>query len=322
MPKFFKVDVPATSANMGPGFDTFGIALKLYNSFAFKFLDNQAGELIINSDYYLKQNPRQNLIYKAFCHSLKLMDYREIPGMEIYINSRIPSARGLGSSASAVVAGVLAAGAYTNTNFTLSEAVEIATQVEGHPDNVAPAIYGGMTISIKDENMVFTEKVPWPEEIKILVAIPEIKVHTESSRRVIPKRINLEDAVFNLSRASLFIAGLYNKDWNAIGFALNDRLHQEQRSSLIPGLLKVISAAKEYGALGATLSGSGPSVFIIHLEEDKKAINNICNHVIKAWHKMKIASEVKSLEVQNSITKIRSISEGEFACLVQNTTFV
>ena len=312
MTSFFSVDVPATSANMGPGFDCFGLALNFHNNFSFKILDNPE-ELIFTANFVLRQNPKNNLVYRAYSHCLKRIGYSgEIPGVHMNVFSKIPSARGLGSSASAVVAGILLGGAVSNTNLKLSEAIQFATEVEGHPDNVAPAILGGMTVSIKEKNYVFSEKVHWPDELAVLVAIPDLKIHTHSARSILPKRVSLEDAVFNISRASVLISSLQNKDWEGVKISMFDRLHQSYRASMIKGLNKIINISRDNGALGATLSGSGPSVLITVLKSDKRAISRIKTVVRDVWRKMKINCTVEELAIEKNRTRIKTVSEKDF----------
>ncbi len=311
MSKNYLLEIPATSANMGPGFDSFGIALQLYNTFAFRPLEKK-NRLVFSANFLPKQNSKSNLIYQAYLHTLKAINYKSVPGIEIIASSEIPSARGLGSSATAIVAGVMAAGVLSDTNLKFSEVIELATEIEGHPDNIAPAVLGGMTISMEERNYVYTEKIHWPNELAIIVAIPNIKVHTNLSRKVIPKRVPLKDAVFNIRCASLLIASLYNKNWDSLEIALNDRLHQNQRASLIPGLNKVLNAAKDKGALGAVLSGSGPSILAIALNENKEVIENIKTTIKNTWKQFNIESRLKVLEVQKSSTKIKVISNENF----------
>ncbi|MDX1917984.1 MAG: homoserine kinase [Candidatus Caenarcaniphilales bacterium] len=312
---FFAIDVPATSANLGPGFDTFGVALQLYNKFLFRILESSPNELIFRANFPLKQNIRSNLVYRAFCYTLECLECKVIPGVEISVLSQIPSARGLGSSASAVVAGVLAGGAITGTNFRLSEVVELATQVEGHPDNVAPAILGGMVICAQENNFIYTQKIDWPEELAILVGIPNTKLRTESSRKALAKRVLFEDAVYNLSRSALFIGSLYRKDWRGLSLAMQDRLHQPARASLVPGLARIMKATLEVGAIGTVLSGSGPSILSVVPVSEQERIESIGRVMQEVWKSMNIQSEVKILLVQRSTTKIKTIDKQEFDAL-------
>jgi homoserine kinase len=315
----YSIDVPATSANMGPGFDCFGIALQLYNKFLFRPLEKECGKLHFRANFPLKQDPRTNLVYRAFSHTLHCLGYKQVPGLEISVLSDIPSARGLGSSATAVVAGVLAAGVVSGTNLRLSQAIELATEIEGHPDNVAPAILGGMTVSIDDKQGVYSQKIEWPEELAILVGIPDIKVRTQSARRVLPKNVSFTDAVFNLRRSALLIGSLAKRDWRGLSIAMNDRLHQSARANLIPGLNKVLHSCCEAGAIGAVLSGSGPCVLAITLASHQNQIKSISNAIIHTWKHARIESEVKQLFVQKGITKIRKISQEEFDKLTKLT---
>lgn len=317
----YSVDVPATSANIGPGFDCFGIALQLYNKFLFRMLEGENNKLYFRANFPLKQNPRTNLVYKAFLHTFEYLGYslNNIPSIEISVLSDIPSARGLGSSATAVVAGVLAAGAITGVNLRLSQVIELATSIEGHPDNVAPAILGGMTISIHDKQGIYTQKLEWPDELAILVGIPDTKVRTQSARRVLPKNVSFEDAVFNLRRSALLIGSLAKKDWRGLSISMNDKLHQNARATLIPGLNRVLQACQDSGAVGAVLSGSGPCILAVALASHHNSIKAIKNSIINTWRNLHIESEVKQLAVQRTTTKIKRISEEEFNKLSEST---
>jgi len=313
---YFAIDVPATSANMGPGFDCFGIALQLYNKFLFQVSYDEPDTLSFRANFPLRQNPRTNLVYKAYCHTLSELGYKSIPGLDISVISDIPSARGLGSSATAVVAGVLAAGAISGINLRLSEAIEIATQIEGHPDNVAPAILGGMTISIQEKQGVYSQKLEWPDELAILVGIPDIKVRTQSARKVLPKHVTFDEAVFNLRRSALLIGSLGKKDWRGLSIAMHDKLHQTARASLIPGLNKVLGAARDAGAIGAVVSGSGPCVLIVVNGANSNTIKSVGAAVVKSWANAKIEAEVKQLSVQRTTTKIKKITEDDYQKLI------
>jgi homoserine kinase len=310
--EIFYIDVPATSANLGPGFDCFGVALQLYNRFIFKVLPEDPGSLSFRANFPLRQNPRTNLVYKAFCYTLNCLEYKEIPGLDITVLSDIPSARGLGSSATAVVAGVLAAGAASGVNLRLSEAIELATEIEGHPDNVAPAILGGMTVSIQEKNFVYSQKMEWPDELAILVGIPDTKIRTQSARRVLPKKVSFEDATFNLRRTALFISSLTRRDWRGLSIAMHDKLHQNARATLIPGLLKIINAAKDAGAIGCVLSGSGPCVLSVVNAQNQNALQAVPNAITRIWNNLKINSEVLRLEVQRTTTKVKTLKEEEY----------
>ena len=216
------------------------------------------------------------------------------------------------SSATAVVAGVLAAGAISGINLRLSEAIEIATLIEGHPDNVAPAILGGMTISIQEKHIVYSQKYDWPEELTILVGIPEVKVRTQSARKVLPKHVTFDEAVFNLRRSALLIGSLVKKDWRGLSIAMNDKLHQNARAGLIPGLNKVLNAAREAGAIGAVLSGSGPCILVVVNAGNNNVIKAVSGAIMKSWATAKIEAEVKQLNIQKTTTKIKKISEEDY----------
>ncbi|HEY9885760.1 MAG TPA: homoserine kinase [Vampirovibrionales bacterium] len=316
--KIFSVNVPATSANLGPGFDCFGLALQLYNNFIFRVCNDKPGHVSFQANFPLRQGPHTNLVYKAYSHALRYLNIEKVPGLDIYAISNIPSARGLGSSASAVVAGVLAAGAVCGENLRFSEVIEIATYIEGHPDNVAPAVLGGMTVSISEGGSVYSHKLDWPDEFRVLVGIPEIKVKTHAARKVLPRRVSFEDAVFNVGRAALFIASLTKNDPRGLALSMDDQLHQRARASLIPGFSKILNKSYDVGALGCVISGSGPCILCVVEKDNRRALNAVPEIMQKTWRNFEIASCVEELEVQKNPTRIQEIPFEEFQTTVKS----
>ncbi len=267
------VHVPATTANLGPGFDCLGMALDLWNRFEVTVEERPSDGIPAGSDPLRLVEvalegegadvlPRDgsNLVYRAFQEGFA----GEAPprgDVRLRIVNRVPLSSGLGSSATAIVGGLLAANALRAAELSRSHLVRLAARIEGHPDNVAPALMGGLVVSVMHgDGLVTSVSVGVPEELWVCVAVPDFYLDTRSSRMRLPDRVAREDAVFNLSRAVLWVAAVARGDLEALKVATEDALHQPYRSQLIPGLKDVFDAALDAGALGVALSGAGPSV--------------------------------------------------------------
>jgi homoserine kinase len=233
-----RVRVPASSANLGPGFDSFAVALGLW----LELEVSPAGEFSLESDLPLPAD-RTNLVVRAFER------VRPADGLRFSVRSEIPLSGGLGSSAAAIVAGLLAAGAG-------DDLLALATELEGHPDNVAAAIYGGAVIVADGRAHRFGA----PAGLAAVLVVPHDGVPTAAARAALPTRVSLADAVFNTAHGALLAAGLVTGDHGLIAAGLADRLHQPYRSSLYPRSAELLGRATELGAIGATISGAGPAV--------------------------------------------------------------
>lgn len=276
-----KVMVPATCANIGPGFDCLGLALNIYNSF--KVEEIEKGIEILGCDDEFKNE--NNMIYSAMVKTFEITGYRP-KGIRIEIEGNIPVSRGLGSSASCIVGGVLAANELSKGRLNIKDVINIAAQIEGHPDNTTPAIVGGMTASIMENSDVLYEKINILEDIKFCAIIPSFRLSTQKAREVLPKMISFKDGVYNISRTALLISSLINKNYDLIKYALEDRMHQIYRKNLIEGYDDIVEKCYEYGALGAFLSGAGPTIMAILKEDDNKFVNKIEDYlksINKSW---------------------------------------
>ena len=266
-----KVRVPATSANMGPGFDSLGIALNLYNDFEFRELEDGLKFKGMPEEFCNERN----IIYQAMKHCFDKAGYK-IKGLEISeIKQDVPVARGLGSSSTCIVGGLVGANEILGKKFTEDELLEMAVEIEGHPDNVAPALLGGMVVAIVDENKTFYDKVDVKKGIKFVSIIPNFRLSTKKARSVIPKEISLKDGVYNVSRAALMVACFCSGKYELIKHACKDAFHQNYRSKLIPGFEEVYNKSYELGALGCYLSGAGPTIMAIINEEDERFSNEL-----------------------------------------------
>jgi homoserine kinase len=279
-----EIIVPATTANVGPGFDCLGIALNLYNKFYFEEIDKG---LIIEGceNKYKNEN---NLVYSSMKYFFDKVKPAKVPsGVKIIIEDNIPICRGLGSSATCIVAGVMAADALSESNLSKDELLKIACEIEGHPDNVAPAIFGNMMVCISDGDNLHYDVVRVPEELKFCAFIPEFKLSTEQARNVLPTEVSHVDAVFNVGRVSMLISALLNKNFELLKIACQDKLHQEYRGTLIKGYDNIIDHANDIGALGVFISGSGSTIMSLILE-DENFKNNMNTYLSKSDSKWDI----------------------------------
>ena len=266
-----RVRVPGTSANCGPGFDAIGVACTIYNDLELT-LKGEEGLVIEIEGEGAANIPadERNIVLRAIRTILKRAHREdEAKGFHIRMTNHIPLSRGLGSSAAAIVAGLKAANALLGNRFSRRELLQMATNIEGHPDNVAPAIFGGFTISVVTRGRVECFSLMPRMPLKLVVAVPEFPLSTRLARSVLPEQVKMKDAVFNVSRAALLVAALTKGQPRFLRNAFADALHQPYREKLIPGMKDVFRAACRAGALGASLSGAGPCLIAYTLENEE-----------------------------------------------------
>ncbi|HBX74632.1 MAG TPA: homoserine kinase [Acidaminococcaceae bacterium] len=262
MKKSVTVRVPATSANCGPGFDSLGLALTLYNEFTFRISDEVFGfSLDVEGEgkdcFYASG---RNMAFSSFLAVWnRLTDHKRI-GIAIHMKNQVPKSRGLGSSSTAIVAGVTAASILSGANLSQDEILQEANRLEGHPDNVAPAIYGGFTISFQEDGVAHTLRTVPKMPLQFIAVVPDMQLSTHLARAAIPKEIAHPDAVFNASRTALLTAALLENRPELLQYALEDKLHQPYRAKLIPGFHEVFAAGKATGAYQCIISGSGSTL--------------------------------------------------------------
>ena len=257
-----KIRVPATTANLGPGFDCLGLALKLYlnleieeieKGLVIEYQGEGAEKFSVKKDTLIGKSAE--LVLK------KIGRDKSKKGLRIKAFNQIPVTRGLGSSASAIIGGIVGAARLCNIDLTNQEMLELALSLEGHMDNIVPALIGGLTLAYKtgQEEIKWT-RIETPLDLRIVLAIPEFTLNTEEMRKVLPQKITLSKAIFNLSRSALLVNALQNSDWKVLAEAMEDRLHQPYRAPFIPGIEDMFLRIKKTGLAGVALSGSGPSV--------------------------------------------------------------
>ncbi len=258
-----KVTVPATSANVGAGFDALGLALSLHNTVTLEESDRID---IQSSDGSLIPTGTSNLVYRSARAVFDQLG-QPLPGICIRQENPIPMARGLGSSSACIVAGILGANALLGSPLTPRQMLTLAASIEGHPDNVAPAMLGGFVTSVYDEGQVYSARKAINEELAFAAFIPNFKLLTEKARAALPKTVERADAVYNLSRAALATAAFCDGDYELLKVATKDALHQQYRLPLIPGGERVFELAWDLGAYAVYISGAGPTIMaVVHRE--------------------------------------------------------
>ncbi|WP_209860589.1 homoserine kinase [Paenibacillus shirakamiensis] len=259
--KAVRVRIPASTANLGPGFDTLGMALSLYAWIEMKIANRTAIHLYGEELHGIPLD-KSNLIYEV-AQAVFVEAGVEIPEIEISMYSEIPLTRGLGSSASAIVGGLVAANALLDHPLPLSKLFDMATQIEQHPDNVGASLFGGMITATWDGEHADYIKITPPADLDILVAIPQFQLSTKAAREVLPQSLSMQDVVFNVSHVSLLTAAFCTGRLDMIATAMKDRIHQPYRGALIPGMTQILEEAHRHGALGVALSGAGPTLLAL-----------------------------------------------------------
>ena len=266
-----RISVPASSANLGPGFDALGLALGLYNTCEFKKTSDK--------DLFEK-NLKDNLIYKAYKYTFDFYEKEIIP-VEFDVNTNIFLSRGLGSSAACIVMGIMAAFSVMDKEFDKKEILKIATEIEGHPDNVSPAIFGNASAAILKNQEVFVEKFEISNNFKFLAIIPDFKLPTKLAREALPQTYTKEDAVFNISRVSMLILSLISGNEENLKTALEDKIHEPYRLKLIPEIDEIEKIIADSPAIGHYLSGAGSTIMVILKSSDRKSEKLIKNKLEK-----------------------------------------
>lgn len=294
-----RVTVPASTANIGPGFDTLGLALNLYNEYIFEEIDEG---LVIEGCPEIYRN-NKNLVYTSFLRAAEKMG-KKVKGLKITVNSQIPVARGLGSSSACIVGGVFGANALYHGGLSKDDLFKIAVAIEGHPDNIAPCVYGGLTASIVEKEVPYSVQYDISDKLKFCALIPNFETSTKEARKILPKKVDFSDAVFNVSRVSVLLKALEEGKMDIISVALRDKLHQMQRATLIHECDDVTAICIADGSRAIFISGSGPTLMNISLDEK-------FNEKIKdGISKLKYNWEIKMLETDKEGVRVNHILEG------------
>jgi len=263
------VKVPASTANLGPGFDSLGMALSLF-SWVSMAPAVETKIALVGDHLEGVALDKTNLVYEV-AQSVFRRAGVELPELEIGIRSDIPLTRGLGSSASAIVGALVAANALIGDVLPTDELFQMATELEKHPDNVGASLFGGIIVSAWDGERAEYVRLEPPQGMEVLVAIPEFELSTKKARNVLPEQVLMKDAVFNVTHSSLVTAALAAGRLDLLGRAMRDRLHQPYRAALIPGMETILREAPERGAYAAVLSGAGPTLLLLAGPEQMKS---------------------------------------------------
>ena len=303
------VKVPATTANIGPGFDCLGMALPVYNTITVEETIMPGTGIEINiidetneQDIISIPTDENNIVYKAI--ELLYNSIGQTPSeLKITIKTQIPIARGLGSSASIIVGGLIAANELLGRPADEAALLSIATEIEDHPDNITPAVVGGFVVSsLEEDGSVVYSKINWPKDWNITVCIPDYELSTSIARSVLPAEVSLKDAVFNLKHTAMLVQAVNTHDEKLMKIALDDRLHQQYREKLVPGLTEIKEALKhEENVLGVVISGAGPSVLVISYGNH---LNKIRETVSKVWSDLNVKSKILTLQVEEQGAKV------------------
>lgn len=296
-----RIDVPATSANLGSGFDSLGISLTMKNRVWMELSD----KLIITcKDDVEIPTDESNLIFWAAKYLYENCG-KELSGLEIIQENNIPLARGLGSSSACIVAGLLGANHFLGEPYTKTELINIAARIEGHPDNTSPAISGGLVASAMEKDEVYSVSVPVSENIRFALMIPSFELKTEKARGVLPAEYSRNDAVYNLSRSGLMTASLFSGKLENLRVAVQDKIHQPYRIGLIENGDKIFEMSYKLGSLGTYISGAGPTIMSLidakHADEyEIKCIKALQEMGIEGWEIMILSADPDGAKVISS----------------------
>lgn len=278
-----KVTIPASTANLGPGFDALGMAFQLYSVVEMAISDETTIELVGKE---LQGTPadKSNLLYQVAAGLFEEAGL-SVPELFIRAASDAPLTRGLGSSAAAIVGALVAANQLAGEPFTRDQLFAKASQMEGHPDNVGASMFGGIIVATMPDQEGATVpyvKLPVPQGLQTLVVIPEFPLSTEKARKVLPQVYSKQDVVYNVGHSSLLVAALAQGRLDLMGQAMADRLHQPYRAELVPGLKDILDQATQHGAAGAALSGAGPTILcFFQTEEEQARLREFVDRVMK-----------------------------------------
>ena len=294
--------VPGTTANLGVGFDCLGAALTIYNEFQFSLAEGEHDLTITveGEEAARVGTDKSNLVYQSFLKFYQHLD-RVPPPVEIVIKLGVPLARGLGSSATAIVAGLLGANQLAGNPLSNEEIRDLAIAIEGHPDNVVPALLGNCQLSVGETSNWQICEIPWHQDIIPVVAIPNFELSTEEARSVLPTTYSRSDSIFNISRMGLLLRGLATNNQAWLAMALEDKLHQPYRKKLIRGYETVKTAAIAAGAYGMVISGAGPTLLALC---DRGKENAVVAAMSQAWLQEGVNAKVLSLALENQGTVV------------------
>jgi homoserine kinase len=292
------IKIPCSTSNLGPGFDTLGLALNRY-----LFLTaEQSNGLSITVEGNGKDHiatDSSNLVYAAIETTAQKVG-RTVPAMHLHIKNEVPAYGGLGGSGAAIAGGVVLANQLLNLRLSNDDMLNIAVEIEGHPDNVSAAIFGGLTINCFDaEKKVHCRSVKIADTLSVVACSPHFQVQTKQARKILPQQVSLKDAVTNIENAASLVAAMMSGDFDALRYTTAEKLHEQYRATLIPGFDDVKNAALNAGALSFNISGAGPTLFAFAINNE----NDIAEAMVRAFERngQKATSEVMKIENNGAV---------------------
>lgn len=294
------VRVPATSANIGSGFDCVGMALKLYNTISAEETDGGVKIEILNDGGSYVPLDERNLVYRTMMTTFEQIGYTP-KGLHIVQTNDVPVTRGLGSSSTCIVGGIIAANEMCKRPLSKQDIIDLASSLEGHPDNVTPAVTGGMAIAVKNRGIKYTSFPVSNEKLSFAVYIPDFSVSTRVARASLPKVLTYRDASYNVGRSALLATAMLTENYSLLSTALQDRMHQYYRKKLIRGSASVFREAQKFGAIGTYISGSGSAMVSVVRKSDEARfygeMNNYISQNFKNWKFMYVPADNKGAAV-------------------------
>ena len=284
--------IPASTTNLGPGFDVLGLALQLYSKVTLETTETDTQVVVSGVDADKIPGTPEHIAFQAVELVFNRSGTRPPKGFKLQIENGIPAIRGLGGSGTAILGGLLTANLLCDSPFSDIELLNFATELEGHPDNVAASLYGGIVVSALEGAQVHTVRLECPPMLSVVLAIPDFPLSTEQARGVLPTSVSFADAIYNTSRSTLLIASIATGQFEMLPVAMKDRLHQPYRASLIPGFDDVAKAATAAGALSVALSGAGPTVAAYCLDHT----DQVAEQMKSAFKKHQIVSDIRILK--------------------------
>ncbi len=285
--------IPASTTNLGPGFDVLGLALELYSTVTLEICGTRSEVVVSGVDVDKIPSSPEHIAFQAVETIYQQSGKVQPKGLRLTIANGIPAIRGLGGSGTAILGGLLTANVMCGNPFSRSDLLNFASTLEGHPDNVAASLYGGLVISVQEDKHIHTIQVACDPALQVVLAIPEFTLSTQKARNILPKTVDFSDAIYNISRSSLLVACVATGKLEMLSTAMNDKLHQPYRSTLIPGFDDVVDAAISSGALCTALSGAGPTIAAYCLDNMQEVGNSMQN----AFNQHEIPSEILMLGI-------------------------
>jgi len=288
-----RVRVPGSTANLGSGFDVLGLALGLYNTIEIEGIARGV-ELTVEGEGadHLQRNAERSLVVRAARAAFAHLGVTP-PGLRIHLKNEIPLKRGLGSSGTACLGGIVGAAELVGQPLSPADVLRLALPLEGHPDNITPSLVGGLTATCVSEGTVRYVKIPIPKAIQVVAVIPDRELSTAEARRALPPQVPLADAVYNVGRAAMLVGALVTGDLSLLDEATRDRLHQPYRAKLLPGMDEVLETGRRAGALAAFLSGAGSTVVAL-VDREAEAVGR---EMVDAWARKGIRAQAKVLTI-------------------------